>query len=125
MARPSEMLGEAGGIEPVAQGFEAGEVRAVKRAFAADGQADAVNRDREAGAKSRKLCKGTSAVSHIVFGMDLKPAYRTSILHDLGVMLWLIAEACAQGQAGALALIEHGVSPTVWGGRAEGALPIV
>ena len=67
----------------------------IKRAFATDGQADAVNRDREAGAEGRKLCKGTSAVSHIVFGMDFKPAYRASILHNFGVMLWLIAEACA------------------------------
>jgi hypothetical protein len=74
MGRPGEVFGKARGVQPVDQVAQAAQVVAVERALAADGQADAMDRDGEAFGQGAQLGQRPAALAHVVLGMDLDPA---------------------------------------------------
>jgi hypothetical protein len=105
---PRQMLGEAGRVEPVDQVPQAGQMGGVERALAADGQADAMDRDGKAGGEVAQLRQGAAAVAHVVLGMDLEPADRAGIGGECGEVARLVAHAGAVGQRPGGGGVEHG-----------------
>jgi hypothetical protein len=79
MGRPGEMLGKACRVEPADSVLQPGEVVAVERALAADGQPHAMHRDRETLGQGAQLRERPAAIAHVVLGMDLDPGDGTGI----------------------------------------------
>ena len=84
MRRPGEMLGKAFGLIAVAERFQPRQMLAVERRFAADREADAMHRQREALAQRAQLRMRRPARAHVVFGMDFDEADRLPAGQDVG-----------------------------------------
>ena len=70
--------------------FQAGEVVGIQRAFATDGEADAMHRYGKTFGKGAQLRQRPATITHVVLGVDLEPADRGGIvkkLRDAEVML--------------------------------------
>ena len=80
MARPGQVFGETVGCVALAQQAQATEMIAVQRiGFAADGQADAMQRQRMVAAQRRQLRMRQAARAHVILGMHLEEGYRRGI----------------------------------------------
>src|SRR6056297_3082723 len=98
MGRPRQMFGKTGRIEPVAEVFQAGKMVWIKAGFAADRQADTVDRDRKPLGQDTQLRNRATAVTHVILGMHFKPPNRVGIVQNVGEMLCLVADAGQGGQ---------------------------
>ena len=100
MGRPRQMFRKTRRVQPVAEVFQSGQVVGVQPAFTANGQAHAVDGNREPLGQDTQLCQGSPAIAHVVLGMHLKPANRGGIVQNVAEMLRLVADTGQGGQMG-------------------------
>src|SRR6056297_1904835 len=80
----------------------------VKPSLAADAQADTMHRNGEPFGEMPELRQRSTAIAHIVFGMDFQPCHRGGIFQDGLEMLWLVAHAgCGRQMCRMAGCIKH------------------
>ena len=93
------MFGKAFGLIAVAKAPQARKMIAVERLRRADGEADAMQRQRVGLAQKAQLRMRDAARAHVVLGMDFEKAERLALRRDGGEMLRLEADAGAGRKA--------------------------
>ncbi|ODR99207.1 hypothetical protein AUC68_04145 [Methyloceanibacter methanicus] len=89
VARPGQVLGEQGRFVAVGERAQTGKMAGIERPGAADGQPDAMQRERIPLADGRQIGMGRPAGPHIVLGVDLEPADIRRAIENVAIMLRL------------------------------------